>query len=141
MTLNIEVAEMYLYEMANKWKNATGLPMNIWIDENQSYLQGRHSKRIKFQLDRSTKMNIHNSAPMGLDGEVKVELPKHIGLTPRDIDQLRNWVHNNKYALELVADVKIPLDEIFPYMIKGGDLASEDAIDVLNAKVDELSIG
>ena len=78
---------------------------------------------------------------MGLGGEVKVELPKHIGLTPRDIDQLRNWVYNNKYALELVADVKIPLDEIFPYMIKGGDLASEEAIAALNAKVDKLSIG
>ena len=102
MTLHIKFDEVYMYEMANKWKNATGLPMNIWIDENQSYLQGRHSKRIKFQLDGSAKMNIHNSAPMGLDGELKVELPKHTGLTPREIDQLRNWVHNNKYALELI---------------------------------------
>ena len=62
MALNTKVAEMSLYEMANKWKNVTGFPMNIRIDENQSYLQGGHSKRIKFQLDGREKMNIHNSA-------------------------------------------------------------------------------
>lgn len=138
--MKITVNEELLYEMANKWKKSTGLPMNIWIDENQIYKLGRHSKRIEFQLDGNTNMDIHNSAPMGLDGEVKVRLPRHIGLTPRDIEQLRNWVANNRYALELVADVKVPLDEIFPYMIKGGEPASPEAVAALKAKADELRV-
>lgn len=134
------VDESALFEMSNKWKSSTGLPMNIWIDENREYITGKHWKRVKFQLDTSNKMDINNSAPMGLDGEVKVDLPKHIGLTPRDIEELRNWVLNNNYALSLVADTLVPLDDIFPYMIKGGKRASAEDIAKLNAKVDELRI-
>lgn len=37
------------YGVANKWKKSTGLPANIWIDENQTYKLGWHSKHIKFQ--------------------------------------------------------------------------------------------
>ena len=31
-------------EMSNKRKAQTKLPMNIWIDENQTYIKGHHSK-------------------------------------------------------------------------------------------------
>lgn len=135
-----DITESEMFEMGNKWKSATGLPMNIWLDENQTYKMGGHGKRLKFQLDANTKMDIHNSSVMGLDGELKVPLPKHMGLALSDIDKLRNWVANNRYALELVADVMVPLDDIFPYMIKGGEAASPEAIAELNAKVDELRI-
>ena len=39
-------------EMVNKYKEETGLPMNIWIDETQTYVRGGQSKRIEFQLDK-----------------------------------------------------------------------------------------
>ena len=45
-------------EMANKNKSETLLPMNIWIDENQTYIKGRHSKRVKFQLDHGNRINL-----------------------------------------------------------------------------------
>ena len=35
-------------EMANKHKSETLLPMNIWIDENQTYIKDRHSKRVNY---------------------------------------------------------------------------------------------
>ena len=66
----------YLCEMANKWKRDTLLPMNIWIDEQQTYVQGGHSKRIKFQLDKSSKLNPHNFGSMDLNG----------GLHPSNLD-------------------------------------------------------
>ena len=45
-------------EMSNKNKAKTHLPMNIWIDEAQTYRKGGHSKIIKFQLNHSNKMNL-----------------------------------------------------------------------------------
>lgn len=133
-----DVDGLLVCEMSNKWKAETGLPMNIWIDENKTYIKGKHSKRIKFQLNDSGKMNIDDSAAMDLDGTI---WPKKLAtphLHDRQLTQLRNFIHNNRYALEKVADVLVPLYEIWPFIIKGGELASEEEINALNAKVDEI---
>ena len=133
-----DVDGLLVCEMANKWKAETLLPMNIWIDENRTYIRGRHSKRIKFQLNDSGKMNISDSGAMDLDGNI---WPKNLdtgNLHQHQLTQLRNFVHNNRYALDKVADVLVPLFEIWPYMIKGGEIATEEEIQTLNNKVDEL---
>ena len=130
----------FVCEMANKSKLETLLPMNIWIDEAQQYVDGRHSKRVKFQLDTSGKLHKNNLGSMDLNGVVRD--PKTEGeireLDAGDIRALRNFVHNNKYALEHVADMDIWLFQIWPDFIKGGELASEEEIATLNAKVDEI---
>ena len=38
-----------IYEMANRRKRQTGLPINILIDENGWYKLGGHAKRINVQ--------------------------------------------------------------------------------------------
>ena len=122
--------------MSNKRKDLTHLPMNIWIDEAQTYLDGGHSKRVKFQLDTGNKFNKHNIGSMDLDGNLHCS---DIGeLSVSDINQLRNFVLNNKYALDKIADNDIWIDEIWGSMIMGGEPASYSDIQKLNLKVDEL---
>ena len=125
-------------EMANKLKDETKLPMNIWIDEAGSYIDGRHSKRIKFQLDKARKFNTHNCGAMDLDGNIHPDTLKLKDLKTQDIDALRNFIHNNRYALDKVADQDVFLYQIWPDMIKGGVMASENEISILNRKVDDL---
>ena len=125
-----------VYERANKNKAQTQLPMNIWIDENQTYIRGRHSKMVKFQLDHGNRMNLSRFGTMDLDGNLHCQ---DIGeLSQDDTNALRNFVLNNKVALEHVADNDIWLDDIWPSIIKGGEPASFEEIQKLNLKVDEL---
>jgi len=125
-------------EMANKYKEETLLPMNIWIDETRSYVNGRHGKRIKFQLDKAEDFENNNTGSMDLDGNIYPPNLKPRKLRERELTELRNFVHNNRYALERIADQEVRLYRIWPHMIKGGEVASDDEIKSLNAKVDEL---
>lgn len=127
-------------EMSNIRQGLTGLPMNIWIDDEGWYLESGHHKRIKFQLDHAKKLNHSLLSVMDLNGVVKVKLPKKIALTTKDIKELGNWVRNNKYALELLADAKIWLTDVLPHLIKGGSAATEYQIENLKKICDELVI-
>ena len=59
-------------------------------------------------------------------------------MSAKDVEQLRNFVHNNRYALEHIADTEIWISQIWGYMIMGGERASDEAIAALNRKVDEI---
>ena len=127
-----------ILEMANKKQRLTGLPVNIWIDENRTYELGKHSKRIKFQLDNSEKFNLKNSAAIDLNGVMHPEHPKNFQISQFDLTCVKNWVRNNRYALSLIADVYLDLDDIFPFMIKGGEEATAEQIEALKQKCEEL---
>ena len=137
MWIPIDESEL-VCEMSIKNKAKTHLPMNIWIDEAQTYLKGGHSKRIKFQLNHSNKMNLTEFGTMDLDGNLHPDNLDIGELSTSDIKQLRNFVLNNKYMLEHVADAELWLDDIWPYVILGGETASFEEISKLNLKVDEL---
>lgn len=125
-------------EMANKNKAQTKLPMNIWIDENQTYINGHHSKRVKFQLNHANKANARAFGSMDLNGNLHPDNLDIGELCQSDIKQLRNFVLNNQYALKHIADSELWLDDIWPSIIKGGEPASFEEIQKLNLKVDEL---
>ena len=137
MWIPIDESEL-VCEMLIKNKAKTHLPMNIWIDEAQTYLKGGHSKRIKFQLNHSNKMNLTEFGTMDLDGNLHPDNLDIGELSTSDIKQLRNFVLNNKYALDKIADNDIWIDEIWGSMIMGGEPASYSDIQKLNLKVDEL---
>lgn len=131
--------ERCIHEMANKWRKETRLPMNIWLDESQTYLRGRHSKRIKFQLNTSDKLKPDFVGSMDFDGNIFPRTLEITKLRRRDLEQLRNFVHNNRHALEMLADMKVWLASIWDDMIKGGNLATEEQVQALNVKVDKAA--
>ena len=132
--------EQLIFEMATRRPSKTGLPMIIWVDDGRYYIRGKHGKRIKFQLNKGGT-DTNEFGVMDLEGDIiEPPLAKIRGLG-KDIDQLRNFVHNNQYVLSHLADMELDIEDIWGDVIKGGEVASQEVIDKLNAKVDELIAG
>lgn len=123
--------------MRNISKNDLDLPANIWIDDSKAYKRSHHTKRIKFQFDGSNKFMPNELIPMKLDGVVPLE-NYTTKLSKRDIAKISQWVLNNKEALELLADGIITYDEISPYLIKGGELATTKDKEKLLKRIKKL---
>lgn len=129
-----------LMEMANQWQEDTLLPMIIWIDEGRTYKLGRHAKRVKFQLDTSDNIDPRLWGSMDLDGTIHLnpKSRKDLRLSASDLNQLRNFVRNNRMALEELADTRIRMRDIRDDIIKGGNPATPERIRALNDKVTAL---
>jgi hypothetical protein len=112
---------MLLTEMSNFHKNKTGLDVNVWIDEAQTYIQGRHGKRLKFQLDTAEHINKKNFGIITIEDKPKIltynELPSKI------TNRLIEFVELNQELLELLADKKIDHDYFLEHMQKIGEPA------------------
>lgn len=128
--------------MSNCRPRKTGLTVNIWIDEAETYKKSRHSKRIKFQINRNPSFQLDNACSMLLDGSIpkklfqKVQNKKDYELTNEDIEGVRNFVINNAYALDLIADQKLDLDDFWEFCIKGGKKASTEELNKLKDYAD-----
>jgi hypothetical protein len=59
----IEADAEDLYEMANLRPKTTGLPMVIWVSERGN---AQHDARIKVSMQHGDRMNIHNTAVVGI---------------------------------------------------------------------------
>ena len=88
----------------------------------------------------NSKRGRENLGSMDLNGRIhsSKSIAKLRGLSANDLNQLRNFVLNNKYALEHIADMDIHIGQIWSDIIKGGEPASFEEIQKLNLKVDEL---
>lgn len=132
------VEETETIAMRNISKNDLDLPANIWIDDSKAYKKSHHTKRIKFQFDGSNKFMPNELIPMKLDGIVPLE-NYTTKLSKRDIAKISQWVLNNKEALELLADGIITYDDISPYLIKGGELATTKDKEKLLKRIKKLT--
>ena len=112
--------------------------MQIWIDEAQSYLCRGHVKRVEFQLDTSEDLKPGLVGWMDLDGNVHLENPDACSLRDDELNQLRNFVRNNRSALEQLADAKLRMKDIWDHLVKGGEPATDERIRALNEKVATL---
>lgn len=128
-------------EMSNYRKRKTGLPVNVWIDQAENYKDGGHAKRIKFQINKADRYQ-NNSCPMLLDGSIpdneyqKAKANKEFSISNSEINEVKNFVINNSYALDKVADQLIYEDEFDKVFIHGGAPASEEAKNKLKTEVD-----
>ena len=61
---------------------------------------------------------------------------KECEVSTKDLRQVSNYVLNNSYALDKVADEEIFMEDYDEITIKGGKLASEEEIDNLIKEVD-----
>lgn len=125
------------FETRMMWKEYTGLPMNIAIDDGYAYdLQQLPFKQVAFQMDTDENLNKDNWNAMGLDGTL---CDPDIGeLEESDLTQLRNFVRNNRYVLEHIAEIDLYSDQIANDLILGGEAASGEAVAGLNRKVDDV---
>ena len=125
------------FETRMMWKARTGLPMNIAIDDGYAYdVQHLPFKQIAFQMDTDENLNKDNWNAMGMDGTL---CDPGIGeLQESDMVQLRNFVCNNRYVLERIAENDLFSDQIASDLILGGEAASEGAIAELKRKVDQV---
>lgn len=131
---------IYIYSMANRRPAQTGLSVNIWIDEKQGYKQAGHWKRIKFQLNRGKRCANQPEASMDLNGKVVEDtFNKNVcEISKKEIREVSNFVKNNQYALDKVADEDIFMDQFDDVMIKGGKPASKNEIELQKIMVDQF---
>lgn len=118
-------------ELANYRKRDTDLPVNIWVDESQTYKKGKHYKRIKFQLNKSNQVQKENFASISLiDCKVidreKVLKQKNCEISEREFRKLENFVQNNQFALLQIEEGIISESEFLKVLVKGGDLQPLD---------------
>lgn len=143
---NLTEERLRLSEMSNCRPDKTGLPVNIWIDESETYKDGRHSKRIKFQINRNARFDKNSTCPMTLDGNIpkkvwdRVKRNSEFSLSSSDIGIIKNFVVNNAYALDKLADQLLWLDEFWTIVIKGGEEATDGEIQELKDKTDEYML-
>lgn len=136
----IDVENDWIYSMANRRPHQTGIPVNIWIDEAGAYKDGGHWKRIKFQLNHSSKVHEQPEASMDLNGEVIEDTyDKTVSeISKKEIREVSNFVKNNQYALDKVADEYIFMDQFDQVMIKGGKPATKEQIEEQKIMVDQF---
>ena len=122
----------------------TGLPVNIFIDEVKLYKNKNRDKGIKFQINKKGKFHQFNTCPMTLDGKTpedvwnEVKQDKKFDLTNEDVEAVRNFVINNAYALDKVADQLLQLDEFWGVCIKGGKKATDSEIQEMKHRTDYI---
>ncbi len=52
------------FEMTTLRKTRSGLPVNLYLDDSGSYLNGGHGPRIKFQSDKGNCPNTRSMIPI-----------------------------------------------------------------------------
>lgn len=120
---------MLLQEMATLRKSKSKLPVNLFIADAGTYLNNGYYKRIKFQKDYGNSPVTRSFATMTLEGAIIEDIMHGCELSAKDIQQIKNFVANNKECLSLVADFKLDYDYFKDeLMITGGELATKDQI-------------
>ena len=93
----------HLMEMSVLRKHETGLPVNIWVDEGQPYIQGGHWKRIKFQNDKADHPDSNSMIPMSISEKPEVKVKKY-DLSEQDINLIKQFVKINLDILLKLGD-------------------------------------
>lgn len=86
------IYEDQLIEMSKLVKKDTGLPVDIWVDEGNTFQRGGHARRIKFQGDKSNN-DTRSWVPMTISMNPQVMPPtaKH-NLTQREVDKIKRFI-------------------------------------------------
>ncbi|MBO7500638.1 MAG: hypothetical protein J6T45_04755 [Fibrobacterales bacterium] len=126
-------------------QNDTGLPMRIWVDEANGYERCGLPKQIWFQINRSEKQQYRNLCPMNLNGDITDDdfaealENRYFDLEEEDVRALQNFVRNNRYALDKLADQLLYFTEFYEIFIAGGRKASFSAKKELWKKTNRIA--
>lgn len=96
------------FEMATLRKSRSGLPVNLYLDDSGSYLDGDHGPRIKFQPDKGNSPNTRSMIPMTISDEPTIPLRNYQsrldGVGSNDISLIMLFVIANKENLLRLCD-------------------------------------
>jgi hypothetical protein len=98
-------------EMAILTPIDTGLPVNIWVDENELNIKGGHGPRIKFAASQGEK-NSHNYATMTISDNPQIlNLPPKCNLSGKQLQLLKDFVIKYQYNLNSLSKQQMTRDE------------------------------
>ena len=127
-----------VFSMATLLPKRSKLSVPLYIDDSKSYQRGRHPKRIKFKPNN----NIDDSrfwTTMWFDGTIdESTVVGKMEVSSKERREISNFVKNNEYILNLIADENIDIYDFINVMIPGGEPATEEQKAELKRKVDEL---
>ena len=96
------------FEMATLRKSRSGLPVNLYLDDSGSYLDGGHGPRIKFQPDKGNSPNTRSMIPMTISDDPTIPLRNYQsrldGVGSNDISLIMSFVIANKENLLRLCD-------------------------------------
>ena len=96
------------FEMATLRKSRSGLPVNLYLDDSGSYIDGGHAPRIKFQPDKGDSPNTHSMIPMTISDNPTILIKNYQlrlrGVDNKDISHVKSFVIANKVNLLRLCD-------------------------------------
>lgn len=135
-----------LLEMATLRPRKSNLPVALHIDDSSVYLGSGHGPRVKFELVKTSTLDTRDKSTMctmDFDGNLHygAHIPKFSDrISEKEIDQIRNFVRNNRRLLRLVADGFIDYDDAVSIMIMGGKSASSEELFEQRTKIESLLV-
>lgn len=121
----------------------TGLPMTIWLDEGATYKASRHNLRIKmngnYERHEGDRFDIFDVDMNGNIYSCSEENEERYMIEDEDFQAVKNFLKNNEYTIKKIADGDVGYYLIGYYMIKGGEIASEEEKEKLKKMTDYLS--
>lgn len=107
------------FEMTTLRKARSGLPVNIYLDDCGSYLNGGHGPRIKFQPDKGDCPNTRSVIHMTISDEPTIPIKNYQsllnGVGSNDISLIMSFVIANKTNLLRLCDCNDDYD-IFNFL-------------------------
>ena len=116
----------------------TGLPMYILIDEVRANRSSRHGFRIKVNGNYQELGDRETFVDVDMKGNIYTisdENEKRYSIKDEDFQALMNFMHNNEYTLRKIANCEASYSVMGCYMIKGGEIATEEQ----KAKLKEIT--
>lgn len=96
------------FEMATLRKSRSGLPVNLYLDDSGSYIDGGHCPRIKFQSDKGNSPNTRSMIPMTISDDPTIPLINYQsrldGVGSDEISLIMSFVIANKANLLRLCD-------------------------------------
>ena len=122
----------------------SGLAMVVWIDEYNFYKASRHNFRVKIHNNYQDDINCdrNNLVEVDMKGNIYTisdENEKRYSIKDEDFQALMNFMHNNEYTLRKIANCEASYSVMGCYMIKGGEIATEEQKAKLKEMTDYLS--
>lgn len=102
-----ELMDCSKFEMATLKKKRSGLPVNLYLDDSGSYVNGGHAPQIKFQANRNDSSDTRLMIPMTIsdDPEIPVDYKQQLdGVKENDIKTIKQFVIANKDNLLRLCD-------------------------------------